>query len=54
MPANDAEDNLEHWLRVEVLEAARQLDTGIFTSLTVDEVRQHFIERRAQAERDSG
>lgn len=51
-PENDPENDLEHWLRVEVVEAARQLDAGISATLTVDEVRQHFIAKKAQRERD--
>lgn len=53
-PENNPKDDLERWLRIEVVEAAQQLDAGIGNSLTVDEVRQHFVEKRAEEEGDRG
>jgi hypothetical protein len=47
-------DDLEHWLRTEVVDAVRQLDAGTTDPITADELRRHFAEKKAHHEGGAG
>lgn len=44
-PDEVPDEELERWLRSEVVEAAKQLDAGVTDLITADEIRQHLTRR---------